>query len=308
MKKRLNLGIIFLLSLMLLFSCSSQNKKKDNSENGQLDLSIYQHKATKEIVKLVTDAVNLIDKEGKEAFPNFYKKGSKWFHNDAYIFVWGLDGVRYVYPRDPSGEGKNMLNLKDINGKPIGKMFVEAAKSSSGQDWVFYEWTIPGEDEPTWKSTFIKKAVSPNGTNYLVGYGKYNMPMEKVFVKQTVDKAAKLLEEKGKKVAFAAFNNKAGQFIFLDTYVYVKNMQGIELVNPYFPELVGENIMDLQDAEGNFFVKNELKILQNQNSCWYTYTWPKPGTEVPFPKTVYVKKVKLTSETVVVGAGYYTDK
>jgi len=308
MRKLSALTIILIMSILLIiFACSDQKKQNLEETQNTIPLSSYQHQVTKDVVTLVHDAVDLIEKEGKESFKNFYDKDSKWFHDDTYIFVWGLDGMRYVYPRDPAGEGKNMLKLKDINGKPIGKMFVDAAKSTSGQGWVFYEWTIPGEEEPTWKSTFIKKAVTPDDEKFLVGYGKYNMPMEKIFVKYTVDKAAKLLDEKGKEVAFSAFNDQAGPFIFLDTYVYVKDMQGNELVNPMFPELVGKNIMNLQDANGNYFVKNEIEKLQEQDSCWYSYMWPKPGAEKPSQKTVYVKKVKLPQDTLVVGAGYYKD-
>ncbi|MBS3741479.1 MAG: cache domain-containing protein [Candidatus Cloacimonetes bacterium] len=302
LKKTSILSITFFLALMLLLSCSSRDKIDYQN------LAQYEHKATKEIVKLVTDAVNLIETEGKQAFENFYKKDSKWFHDDTYIFVWGLDGMRYVYPRDRSGEGKNMLDLKDINGKPIGKMFVEAAKSSNGHGWVFYEWTKPEYEKPIWKSTYIKKAITPDGEKYLVGCGKYNMPMEKIFVKKVVDDAAEFLKQNGREKAFAEFKDKSGKFIFLDTYVFVKNMQGMELVNPLFPELEGKNISKLQDAAGKYFVQEELEKLQNNSACWNTYMWPKPGEDKPSQKIVYIKKVKMPSETLVVGSGYYPEQ
>ena len=82
-------------------------------------------------------------------------------------------------------------------------------------------------------------------------------------------------------------------------------MEGVEVLNPFSPQLIGKNIIDKQDADGKFFVKEEIEILQTQESCWMSYMWPKPGSEDASPKMYYVKKVEVERETLVVGAGYY---
>ncbi|MDP8201177.1 MAG: cache domain-containing protein, partial [Candidatus Tenebribacter burtonii] len=61
------------------------------------------------------------------------------------------------------------------------------------------------------------------------------------------------------------------------------------------------------DANGKYFVKEELKILQNQDSCWMDYMWPKPGAEEPSLKISYIRKTKVKDETLVIGAGYYLE-
>ena len=137
------------------------------------NLTDYEYKETRELIRFVAEAVEEIERVGEEAFPQFRKKESKWFHDDSYIFVWGLDGLRYVYPPDISGEGKNMLDLRDINGRPIGRTFVGTARQPAGEGWVHYQWPKPGESNPTWKSTFIKRAKAPSGKDYLVGAGYY---------------------------------------------------------------------------------------------------------------------------------------
>ena len=299
----------FLLCILLTSVMGTLNASvlaKESDVNMSIpDLSIYEHEQTKEIVQLVYKAVNLIESEGEKAFPDFRVEDSTWFFNDTYVFVWGMDGMRYVYPRDVSGEGQNMLDLKDINGKSIGKMFVETAEK--GEGWVFYEWTLPGGDKPEWKSTFIKKALAPDGIEYLVGTGQYNMPMEKVFIETIVDDAVNILQHEGKVKAFARFNSSADKFIFLNSYIFVKTLEGMELVNPFSPQMVGENIINKQDANGKYFVKEELEILQNQESCWMDYMWPKPGAEKPSLKMSYIRKTKVKDETLVIGAGYYLD-
>jgi len=291
--------VICIVFAGLIISC----KQAPPAEVQAPDLSIYENAETKEIVQLVYDAVTLIEKDGTEAFAEFREKDSKWYYGDTYVFVWGMDGMRYVYPRDVSGEGKNMLELKDINEKPIGQMFVDTAQN--GEGWVFYEWTLPEGDKPEWKSTFIKKAIMKDGKEYLVGTGKYNLPMEKVFIENAVNEASKVLLKEGKEAAFARFNSKADKFIFLHSYIFIKTIEGIEVLNPFSPQIVGKNIIDLQDVNGKYFVKEELEILKNQDSCWMDYMWPKPGAEEASPKITFVKKVEVERETLVIGAGYY---
>jgi signal transduction histidine kinase len=292
---------LVIIILGMVISCVPAKKPIENVP----DLSIYEHEQTKEVVTLAYKAADFIAMKGNKAFPDFRVKDSEWYFGDNYVFVWGMDGMRYVYPTDVAGEGKNMLDLKDINGKPIGKMFVETAET--GEGWVFYEWTLPSGEVPEWKSTFIKKATAPNGTEYLVGTGKYNMPMEKIFVENAVNEAVEILQTKGKEAAFARFNDKTDKFIFLQSYIFVKTIDAVELVNPFSPQIVGKSIIDLQDANGKYFVKDELEILKTQETCWMGYMWPKPKAEVPSQKRVFVKKVTLADETLIVGAGYYLE-
>jgi methyl-accepting chemotaxis protein len=121
-----------------------------------------------ELVSLVDQAVQLLEEQGEKAFPEL--RSSSGIHNDSYVFVWRLDGIRVVYPQDPSGEGKNMTDLVDSTGKPIGQLFIKAALNGSG--WVEYMWPKPGEKTPSLKITYIKRAQYQNQT-YLVGSGVY---------------------------------------------------------------------------------------------------------------------------------------
>lgn len=163
--------------VLLIISCVS--KEKNTHKIKVPDLSRYEFQQTKEVVQLVYDAVNEIELKGIEAFAQFRVEGSKWYHDDIYVFVWGIEGMRYVYPPNPALEGINMKDLKDVNGKPVGQEFIKAA--NLGEGWVSYMWTKPNETISSKKITFIKRAVDPDGNAYLVGCGLYDMPPEKVF-------------------------------------------------------------------------------------------------------------------------------
>lgn len=125
-------------------------------------------KQKKEVKTLVDKAVLLIEQKGNASFGEL--RGAVWYKKDLYVFVWRLDGIRVVYPPDINGEGKNMTDLVDSNGKPIGKLFIQTAEN--GEGWVEYYWPKPNETQPSKKITYIKKATYQNQT-YLVGSGFY---------------------------------------------------------------------------------------------------------------------------------------
>jgi signal transduction histidine kinase len=138
---------------------------------GYVDQTEQTHK--KETIKeLVLEASDLIEDKGEDAFSEFRQEGTKWFHDDTYVFVWLTDGVRVVYPPDPSGEGKNMSTLLDVTGKAIGRLFIEIALSEEGEGWIDYRWPKPGDTEPSSKQTYIK-GVTLDEQTFLVGSGFY---------------------------------------------------------------------------------------------------------------------------------------
>ena len=266
----------------------------------------YQYQETRELVGFVVSAAEEIEKVGEEAFPQFREKGSQWFHHDSYVLVWGLDGMRYVYPPDLSGEGKNMLGLEDINGKPIGRMIVEIGTTSTGEGWLHYQWPRPGGETPVWKSTFVKTTTAPSGRIYLVMSGKYDMECERIFIIDMVNRAISLWEKEGL-AALDVLGSKSSEFIFSNSYIFVKDNQGNELFNVAFPELEGTNIINLQDTQGKYFVREILNILKTEDDCWIEYMWLKPGETEPSKKLAYEKKMVIDDLTLIVGAGYYPE-
>lgn len=266
----------------------------------------YQFKETRELVSFVREAAQLVAERGTDAFPLFRIEGGRWYSGNRYVFVIDMEGNRHVYPPDPKHERKNIRGLKDINGKPVGEMFIEAVSAPEGKGWVHYQWTRPHDMHPVWKSTYLVKTHAPSGAAYIVGSGNYNMAMEKAFIKEVVDDAAQLLKRKGKK-AFAVLRDSSSKYIFKHTYVFVTSEKGVEVVNPAFPMLEGRCILKAVDAGGKSIVRDYIAAAKKNGSAWMTYVWPKPGESVPSTKQVYVKKIMLDGELYVVGSGIYTD-
>ena len=80
---------------------------------------------TREIVSLVKRASALVHEKGEGSFMDLRIPGSPWRQGEKYIFVLNPDGKMIVHP-DPDLEGKNQLELKDINGKPIIRGLLDA--------------------------------------------------------------------------------------------------------------------------------------------------------------------------------------
>lgn len=131
-----------------------------------------QSEQAKHIKALVDKAAALIERQGKDAFPELKKKDSKWYKGDTYVFVDDMNGTVLVNPPTPEIEKKNLIDMKDAKGKAYVREFIETAKTK-GSGWVDYWWPKPGEDKPSKKISYIKKAKIPNGDLVIVGAGIY---------------------------------------------------------------------------------------------------------------------------------------
>jgi signal transduction histidine kinase len=259
-----------------------------------------------EMEAFVKRGAALIAEKGEEAFDLFRQKGGPWYQGDRYVFVWDMNGLRYVYPPDREREGDQVSGLKDVDDKPIGELFIEAASSPEGKGWVHYRWPRPGDVEPSWKSTYVMKATTPSGKAFIIGSGAYSMPVDRKFVVDAVDTAVELIEKEGTK-AFDILRDKRSQFVYEDTYVFVVAENGIELLNVAFPKLEGRNVLDYKDAKENYFVRKFIKVAKTKGRGWVDYLWPKPGDVERSHKSTYVRKAVLEGKMVVVCAGMYLD-
>jgi signal transduction histidine kinase len=260
-----------------------------------------------ELMTLVREAATLLEEKGEAAYPELRKEGTKWHGDDTYFFVWSFDGIRMFNAAHRETEGVNIQEMKDVLGRPMGRLLLDAAATASGEGWVHYMWPEPGDIFPTWKSSFVKRVTFPSGKQYLVGCGIYNMQMDKAFIEDVVNRASTLIQQKGKE-AFPLLRDKKGEFWFMDTYIFVDDGEGTEVVNAAQPILEGMNLMNLKDAHGNYAARDYIQTALKNGSGWVDYYWYKPGNNEPAHKYTYVKKVEFGKEVYIVGAGLYLDE
>jgi hypothetical protein len=78
-----------------------------------------------------------------------------------------------------------------------------------------------------------------------------------------------------------------------DGYIFVVDMDGVELVNPVFPNLEGRNLLDLKDTGGKLLIRDMLKVVRTDGSGWVDYMWPRPGASVSTRKSTYVRRARM---------------
>jgi cytochrome c len=106
-----------------------------------------------------------------------------------------------------------------------------------------------------------------------------------------VDKAVALVQESGQEKAFAAFNDTAGEFVMKDLYIFVVDMSGTILAHGAKAELIGKNMMGLQDPDGKFIIKDMIEMAKTQPEGWVDYKWDNPMTKSIGNKSTYYRKV-----------------
>lgn len=133
--------------------------------------AMAQEHGTKDEAKALANAALVhIKKVGNDqAFKDFTTDKSKWTKNDLYVFVIDTKGNMLAHGANEKLVGKNLLDLKDQNGKLfMHEMTVLAA--SKGDGWVEYDWTHPVSKKIEGKASYIKAIPGFDGG---VGVGVY---------------------------------------------------------------------------------------------------------------------------------------
>jgi cytochrome c len=100
--------------------------------------------ATKDdAVAMVKKGVTFLKTNGKDkGHAEITSKDSTFKKEDLYLVVYGLDGVVRAHGANEKMVGKNLIDLKDIDGKPFVKERVEMAQAKPSF-WQDYKFTNP---------------------------------------------------------------------------------------------------------------------------------------------------------------------
>jgi signal transduction histidine kinase len=268
------------------------------------DLSPYVYEDTKQLVAMVNAAAALMAQKGEAAFDEFQVSGSRWRYGEYYLFVYAVDGTCVFHPEEPTFVGKNLIDLRDTDGRPVISDITRVARrpEPDASGWVFYMWENRRQLAPTWKAAFIRKVVTPDNKVYAIGSGIFNPKTERVFVKDNVDRVVRLLSREGK-AALPRLRNP--EYEPLDTFVFVMDAKGKTLFDPVFPTLDSRDLMDFTDSTGTHVIENVLQRLASHNEVWMVYLQPQPGSRNPSRKLMYVRKVIVDGEPLFVGSNFF---
>ena len=100
--------------------------------------------ATKdEAAAMVKKGVAFIKAGGRDkGYAEITNKAGQFVDRDLYLVVYGLDGTVRAHGANDKMVGKNLIELKDVDGKAFVKERVDLAQSK-GTFWQDYKFTNP---------------------------------------------------------------------------------------------------------------------------------------------------------------------
>jgi cytochrome c len=96
-----------------------------------------------EAVAMVKKGIAFIKASGRDkGYAEITSKESRFRDRDLYLVVYGIDGVVRAHGQNPKMVDKNLIELRDVDGKLFVKERVELAQSK-GIFWQDYKFTNP---------------------------------------------------------------------------------------------------------------------------------------------------------------------
>jgi signal transduction histidine kinase len=126
-----------------------------------------------EAIAMVKHVQEQFKKDGADAtFKAVSDKSVKEYHDrDLYPFIYDMrganKGLNVAHGARPALIGKNLIDLKDQDGKYLIREMVDIA-NGPGNGWVDYKWPNPITSKIEDKSSYIEKMG-----DYFVGVGVY---------------------------------------------------------------------------------------------------------------------------------------
>ena len=106
---------------------------------------------------MVARAIKHIKAAGKDAaYGDFTGKKSGWVDRDLYVTVYDMTGKVHAHGQNEKQVGKELMGMKDADGKEFIKERVELIKTK-GKFWQDYKFTDPVTKKILPKSMYCEK-------------------------------------------------------------------------------------------------------------------------------------------------------
>ena len=131
--------------------------------------SVGEYGTRDEAVAMVRRVEDMFTKAGADStFKAVSDKSVATFHDrDLYPFIYDLSGRCVAHDARPALIGKNLLDLKDQDGKYLIREMIGIA-SGTGFGWVNYKWPNPINNKIEDKTSYVEKMG-----DFFVGVGVY---------------------------------------------------------------------------------------------------------------------------------------
>jgi len=275
--------------------------RKDSYED--LDLSMYQYRETRDLVKFVYDASLKLETEGMGSLVYFQNNRKLFKTPNYYLYIYDMQGTSIYHAGMEYLEGKNLRDATDKNGKKVMQLVIDALEDRNNpHGWVHYSWWEPGRFYPVPKSSCHFKVVTPEGEELFVGAGIDYPHEEQEFIRIIVDDAAQLIEEKGQE-AFTEISDPVSKYNFRDVRVFAFRADGEILISPTVNSSFYQiNLLESTDEVGHKPFAKALEELASSDSTWEVFMAKNRYQRRLIKKSLYVRKTNMGGAEIYVAA------
>lgn len=159
--KILLLAVVPLLLSLALIAWAVRSEQSSLSERRRLQLRTAFMSAKQEelrhYVALALSTVSPIynlgrdDEETKQQV--MQRLANLDYGPDGYFFLYNMEGVNLMHPRQPELVGRNLVEMRDAGGEPTIRMLLERARSGGG--FVVYHWRKPSSQREAPKLGYV---------------------------------------------------------------------------------------------------------------------------------------------------------
>lgn len=254
----------------------------------------------REAQALFEHAVKYMDANGPErAFAAFNDRKGEFVRKDLYVFVIDDKGVYHASGAAPEAlVGLTVLNTTDAAGNPLFREMIERTRVSP-EATVRYMWLNRTTNKVEPKVSYVRKLGG-----YVLGVG-YSAPRASADdARAMLERAVALARSDGHAAAAARFNDRRGDFVKDDLYVFMVDMDsGRFEAMGMNPALSDTDAIGLRDAAGHALVAEMIAKLQSADEATVDYVWRNPVTNLVENKRSYVRRDGRS----LIGVGHYLE-
>ncbi|MGD8264116.1 MAG: cache domain-containing protein, partial [Desulfobacterales bacterium] len=191
-----------------------------------------------------------------------------------------------------------------------------------GYFWIADEYNGFKKEEVTLREEYVEnqKNLIKNETERVIGYINYKKSQAEARLKQVIrsrtNEAYAIASHLYNKHQ-AVLDSTRIQEIIKDAlrpirynsqrgYFFITRLDGVEILFADRPEMEGLNLIDMQDTQGKYVIRDMIGIIRRSGKGFYRYTWTKPN-EIgkDFPKIAYITHFEPFDW--LIGTGEYLD-
>lgn len=247
-------------------------------------------KKTDQCVDFVERGAQLLLNTNLVVACNAFMFNPEWRAGEIFNFLLDDKGDILCHGDNINLIWQNISFVKDFLGHSIFRTIQQIRPE--GQ-WVNYRWNNG------YKFAYMKKILLNNNIYYL-GAGFF--PQTKEHIAQSlVRTAVRFMEETPSKTVFTRVSNPHDVFVLGDVSMYVVNFEGEIVADASDIALVGQNMLSLQDASGNYTIQDIIARMKKKKSAWFTVNWLN-NIQENYGERIYVPRDK---QSYIFAAGYY---